>query len=136
MKSLVNYIIESSETEDQKKDEALRRDIKFTIWKEPKTKVKWLEDGDYKYQKIEYQYYNKEKKISMDFLLGYVPEEKTWKLWVGKIGSTTYDDDPYCDFEVEKISNAILLALDKIEEFINKVETEEPDNWVQFYINK
>ena len=130
MKSLLKYI---KEEESEDKNNELRKNIKFTIWKEPKTKVKWLEEGDYKYQKIEYQYVNKDKGVSIDFLLGYVPDEKTWKLWIGKLGSTTYDDDPWCDFEEPTFAKAIIAALDKVEEFINQVEKDDKENWVQFY---
>ena len=134
MKSLLSYIKEDSESKNEEdKTKELRRNIKFTIWKEPKTKVKWLEEGDYKYQKIEYQYVNKEKGVNIDFLLGYVPEEKTWKLWIGKLGATTYDDDPWCDFKEQTFAKAIIAALDKVEEFVDDVENGDPDNWVQFY---
>ena len=136
MRSLIRYIKEESEDSEKKDNNEIRKNIKFTIWKEPKTKVKWLDDGDYNYQKIEYQYVNKDKGVTIDFLLGYIPEEKTWKMWIGKLGSTTYDDDPYCDFEVKEFSQAILMALDKIEEFINQVENDDPENWVQYYVKK
>ena len=70
MKSLLQYIKEADESdeinqdaldddrpapEDDKpsKEELTRRgNIKFTIWKEPKVKVNWLEDNE-DYQKIE-----------------------------------------------------------------------------------
>ena len=83
-----------------------------------------------KYQKIEYQYRDKEKNIDIDFLLGF--QDNSWKLWIGKIGAITYDDDPWCDFKTSKFSEGIVAALDKVEEFIDDVE-ENPDNWVQFY---
>ena len=139
MKSLLTYIIEGESRSDKtdkknekKKDKEKIRDIKFTIWKEPKVKVKWLEDGDYSYQKIEYKYITKD--ISICFLLGYVESEKTWKLWIGKVGIVSYDDDPYCDFETPKFSEAIIQSLEKISEFIKTVEEDDPMNWVQYYI--
>ena len=55
-------------------------------------------------------------------------------MWIGKIGSTSYDDDPYYDLKTKKFAHAIVNALDKVEEFIAKVE-EEPENYVQFYKN-
>ena len=151
MKSLLQYIKEADESDEINQDaldddrptsddnkpsqkELTRRgNIKFTIWKEPKVKVNWLEDNE-DYQKIEYQYRDKKKKINIDFLLGYVNDEKTWKLWIGKIGAINYDDDPWCDFETDKFSEAIIAALDKVEEMIDDVE-KNPDNWVQFYIS-
>lgn len=132
MKSLLSYLIESEDKEENSKEDNIRKDIMFTIWKEPKTKVKWLKDHDYTYQKIEYQHRDKDNNIEIDFLLGYIEKEKTWKLWVGKIGSTNYDDDPYYDCETEKFSEAIIKSLDKIEDFIKDVQ-ENKDNWVQFY---
>jgi hypothetical protein len=65
-------------------------------------------------------------------LSGYVKDEDTWKLWIGKIGAVNYDDDPYCDFETNKFAEAIVAALDKVEEFIKDVE-DEPENWIQYY---
>ena len=123
-----------NEEDKPDKDKLIRRGkIKFTIWEEPKKKVNWIQSNE-KYQKIEYQYISDDKKVEIDFLLGYVPEEKTWKLWIGKIGAITYDDDPWCDFETNKFAEAIVAALDKVEEFIDDVN-ENPDNWVQFYIS-
>lgn len=115
--------------DDEKKKLTRRGNIKFTIWEEPKKKVNWLEDNQ-KYQKIEYQYRDKEKNVDIDFLLGF--QDNSWKLWIGKIGAITYDDDPWCDFKTDKFSEGIVAALDKVEEFIDDVE-ENPDNWVQFY---
>ena len=116
--------------EEQENEKLIRRgNIKFTIWEEPKKKVKWLEDNK-KYQKIEYQYIDKDKDISIDFLLGF--QDNSWKLWIGKIGAITYDDDPWCSFDTTSFAEGIVQALDKVEEFINK----NPDNWVQFYIHR
>ena len=143
MKSFKDYIleaeedIESGETNNEEKDSeektTQRGNIKFTIWKEPDKKVTWL-NGNEPYQKIEYKYEDKDKHISIHFLLGYVKEKDTWELWIGKIGAISYDDDPYCDLKCDEFSSAIIAALDKVEEFIKEVE-EEPENWVQYYNN-
>ena len=135
-----NYILETEEDNeseenndenDSEEKTTQRGNIKFVIWEEPDKKVSWLKDNN-KYQKIEYKHEDKEKKLFIDFLLGYVKEENTWKLWIGKIGAISYDDDPYCDFETESFATAIVKALDKVEEFIKEVE-EEPENWIQYY---
>ena len=84
------------------------------------------------YQKIEYQYEDDKNHIYIDFLLCYVPEEKTWKIWIGKIGACSYDDDPYKDLKTDKFSDAILNALDFVEEFIDKVQ-DDPQDYVQYY---
>ena len=133
MKSLSQYIKEASEEKEEDKEKITRRgNIKFTIWEEPDKKVNWL-DNNQKYQKIEYKYENKDDQCFIDFLLGF--KNKSWRLWIGKIGSVSYDDDPYCDFETTKFAEAIVAALDKVEEFLDKVK-EEPENYVQFYKNK
>lgn len=122
---------EKDEKDEEKKKTTRRGDIKFTIWEAPDKKVKWLDDNE-KYQKIEYKLQDKEKELEIDFLLGY--QEDSWKLWIGKIGACSYDDDPYCSFDTDKFGEAIVKALDKVEEFLDKVE-EDPDNYVQFYVN-
>lgn len=133
MKSLSQYIKEASEEKEEDKEKTTRRgNIKFTIWEEPDKKVNWL-DNNQKYQKIEYKYENKDDQCFIDFLLGF--KNESWRLWVGKIGSVSYDDDPYCDFETTNFAEAIVAALDKVEEFLDKVK-EEPENYVQFYKNK
>lgn len=133
MKSLSQYIREASEENEEDKEKTTRRgNIKFTIWEEPDKKVNWLNNNQ-KYQKIEYKYENKDDQCFIDFLLGF--KNESWRLWVGKIGSVSYDDDPYCDFETAKFTEAIVAALDKVEEFLDKVK-EEPENYVQFYKNK
>lgn len=133
MKRLKDYIIEASDQNSEEQDESVnrRKDIMFTIWKEPDKKVKWLKDNE-KYQKIEYKHEDKSRKMSMSFLLGYDKENDTWKLWVGKIGAITYDDDPLCSLETNKFSQAIIKGLDKIEEYIKKVE-DDPSDWIQYY---
>ena len=135
MKNLKLYIKESEEKEkDKEKDKEKiteRGNIKYTIWESPDKKVTWLEEGE-NYLKIEYKYINKEKNIEIDFLLGFVNDEKTWKLWIGKIGSLSYDDDPYCDLETPKFAEAIVKSLDKTQEFLDEVK-KEPENWIQYY---
>ena len=131
MISLANYIKESIIKEEEDKKTTQRGNIKYTIWISPEKKVNWLKDNE-QYQKIEYKHEDKSKRIFIDFLLGYVVEEDTWKLWIGKIGSLSYDDDPYCDLETNKFAEAIVLSLDKTEEFLQEVE-DDPQNWVQYY---
>ena len=134
MKSIKAYIIEASEKDDEDKAKLTQRaNIKFTIWEEPKKKVNWVKDNN-KYQKIEYKYEDKEKNIFIDFLLGFDKNDNSWKLWVGKVGATNCDDDPYCSFDTPKFSEGIVKALDKVQEFIKDVE-DDPQNWVQFYAN-
>ena len=128
MKTLVQYIIEAEENKEKQSTE--RGKIKFTIWEEPDKKVTWLNDNE-KYQKIEYKYEDKKKGLAIDFLLGF--QEDSWKLWIGKIGSCSYDDDPYCSFDTKKFSEGIIAALDKVEEFLEKVK-EDSSNYVQFYV--
>ena len=133
MKDLKLYIKEAEETEDADEQAKLNRrgNIKFTIWEEPDKKVKWLKSND-KYQKIEYKHEDKTKNMFIDFLLGFDKEHDTWKLWVGKIGGITYDDDPLCDLKTNDFAKAIVSALDEVEEYINKVE-QDPSDWIQYY---
>lgn len=134
MNSLKQYILGQIIKEDDSKDEkektTRRGNIKFTIWESPDKKVTWLDDNN-KYQKIEYKLEDKDKGLSIDFLLGF--QNGSWKLWIGKIGSCSYDDDPYCSFDTDKFAEGIVAALDKVEEFLQKVK-DDPDNYVQYYI--
>lgn len=126
MKTLKEYLLE------EKNDitaSTSRGDIKFTIWKAPDKKVRWLNDNE-SYLKIEYKLEDKEEGLFIDFLLGF--QEGSWKLWIGKIGSCSYDDDPYCSFETKKFAEGIVAALDKVEEFVEKVK-EDPESYIQFY---
>jgi len=132
MKDLKIYIKEAEETEADEQAKLNRRgNIKFTIWEEPDKKVKWLKTND-KYQKIEYKHEDKTKQMFIDFLLGFDKEHNTWKLWVGKIGGVTYDDDPLCDLKTDNFAKAIVTALDEVEEYIDKVE-QDPSDWIQYY---
>ena len=141
MKSLKEYLLE------EKNDitaSTSRGDIKFTIWKAPDKKVRWLNDNEsylkiellYRlkdnesYLKIEYKLEDREEGLFIDFLLGY--QDDSWKLWIGKIGSCSYDDDPYSSMETKKFSEAIVKALDKVEEFVAKVK-DDPESYIQFY---
>ena len=126
MKNLKSYILEAND-----KNSTQRGNMKYIIWLKKNKKVTWLKDNQ-PYQKIEYKHEDNDKNIFIDFLLGYVDEQKTWKLWIGKIGSLSYDDDPYCDLETDKFAEAIVKSLDKTEEFIKEVES-DPQNWVQYY---
>lgn len=130
MKRLLDYIIEKGE--DKKKETKLpieRGEIIFTIWESPDTKVTELKDNT-AYQKIEYKLEDKKSGLSIDFLLGF--KESSWQLWVGKIGSCSYDDDPYKSLNTDNFKKAIVASLDVIEEFIEKVQ-EDPTNYVQYY---
>lgn len=126
MRSFVQFLKEDNE--DEKKTTE-RGDIKFTIWEAPDKKVKWLENNK-DYQKIEYKYEDNDKNIFIDFLLGF--KDGSWRLWIGKIGSVSYDDDPFTDLKTNKFAEAIVKALDKVQEFIEDVK-KEPVNYVQFY---
>ena len=126
MKTLKEYLLEEK---DDITASTSRGDIKFTIWKAPDKKVKWLNDNE-AYQKIEYKLEDKEEGLYIDFLLGF--QKDSWKLWIGKIGSCSYDDDPYCSFETKKFSEGIVKALDKVEEFVKKVQ-DDKESYIQFY---
>jgi hypothetical protein len=129
MISLSNYL---QVNEDKVEKPVLKRgDIKFTIWEKPDKKVNWIKSNK-DYLKIEYQLKNEKKGVAIDFLLGF--KDNSWKLWVGKIGATTYADDPYCSFDTTKFSEAVMRCLDKVEKFVKDVYN-NPDNWVQYYID-
>ena len=101
MKSLSQYILEAKKSKE-------RDDIKFTIWEAPDKKVKWLNNNT-DYLKIEYQYKNKKLGIEIDFLLGF--KENTWKLWIGKIGSISYDDDPWVNLDCDNFFFFLVLTI-------------------------
>ena len=129
MKTFVQFLKEANE---DKKKTTERGDIKFTIWEAPDKKVKWLDNNE-DYQKIEYKYEDNKKNIFIDFLLGF--KDDSWRLWIGKIGSVSYDDDPYSNLETDNFADAVVKALDKVQEFIKDVK-KEPVNYVQFYKDK
>ena len=127
MKRLTEYIYEKEEkTKDNSFD---RSKIIFTIWESPDNKVTELKSNT-EYQKIEYKLEDNDLGMFIDFLLGF--KDKSWHLWVGKIGSCSYDDDPYKDLKTDNFKKAIITSLDIIEEFIEKV-IDDPTDYVQFY---
>lgn len=111
-----------------------RADIKFKIYTAPDKQVDDLKKGE-KYLKIEYIYKDKKKDIEIDFLIGKKTDEKNWSLYVGKVGSVSYDDDPYKSLKTEKLSKAINNAVEEVIDLIKEVEKDK-DNWVQFYIHR
>ena len=106
-----------------------RAEIKFKIWKDGGELANWITDKD-GYQKIEYVYKNKEKGITIDFLLG--RKDGSWFVWAGKDGAVNYDDQPYKDLKTPYFRDAIMNSLDTIQELIKDVK-ENPDNWAQYY---
>lgn len=125
MKSLYQYITES-------KYPFKSDDIKFVIYEKPDTKVTRLKSNT-EYQKIEYEYRDKKDEVNVDFLLGFT--NNTWKLWCGKIGGVTYDDDPYCSFDTQSFDKAIVLSINKIKEILKDIY-DNPKDWVQYYIHR
>jgi hypothetical protein len=107
-----------------------RADIKFKIWKDGGELADWITDKD-GYQKIEYVYKDKEKGITIDFLLG--RKDGSWFVWAGKDGAVNYDDQPYKDLKTPYFRDAIMNSLDKIQELIQDVK-DNPDNWAQYYV--
>ena len=85
--------------------------------------------------KIEYVYKDKKEGIEMDFLIGRPKEEDDWQLYIGKIGSVSYDDDPYKSLKTKKLSKAINIAVDEALKLIEEVKKDK-ENWVQFYIHR
>lgn len=127
MKRLTEYIYEKKEkTEDNSFD---RSKIIFTIWESPDNKVTELKSNT-EYQKIEYKLEDNDSGMFIDFLLGF--DEGSWQLWIGKIGSCSYDDDPYKSLNTTNFKKAIVDSLDIIEEFIEKVKKDKY-NYIQFY---
>lgn len=107
-----------------------RAEIKFKIWKDGGELADWITDKD-GYQKIEYVYKDKEKGITIDFLLG--RKDGSWFIWAGKDGAVNYDDQPYKDLKTPYFRDAIMNSLDKIQELIQDVK-DNPDNWAQYYV--
>lgn len=130
MKSLQEYILNESEGEER--PELERGEIKFDIWESPDKRVTYLKNNK-AFQKIEYKHIDKEKGIEIDFLMGM--RDNTWRLWIGKIGACSYDDDAYCNFKTDNFKEAMVACIDKVEEFIKKVE-DDPDNYIQYYIHR
>lgn len=149
MKSLLEFIYESLYDENQVVYEALthivnedtsdygdapeaseRAKIKFTIWTDTNEKGAWVDDNA-SYKKIEYNYESEDKKINIQFLLGY--KDNSWQLWMGKNGAVSYDDDSYKNLETEKFADAILSALNEIQKATQMVK-DDPSDWVQYYV--
>lgn len=115
-------------------DAKMRSDIQFKIFTAPDKQVDDLKEGE-KYLKIEYIYRNKKKGIEIDFLIGRKDDTKDWSLYTGKIGSASYDDDPYKSLKTKELSKAINNAVQEVVDLVKEVE-EEPDEWLQFYIHR
>lgn len=118
--------------EDAKNKE--RSNVKFKIFTEPDKQVTDLKKGE-KYLKIEYVYKDKKEGIEIDFLIGRPKEEDDWQLYIGKIGSVSYDDDPYRSLKTKELSEAINIAVDEALKLIEEVKKDK-ENWVQFYIHR
>lgn len=128
-----DYVLKNiNEEEDKSKEYVEKSDICFDIWQEVGVRTNWLKDN-FSYNKIEYKFIDKKKGIEIDFLLGY--RNGTWHLWIGKIGIINYELQPYVDLCTPIFSRAIILSLDKIQDFVKQVYTDK-DNWVDYYINR
>ena len=57
------------------------------------------------------------------------------KVYIGKPGSASYDDDPYKSLETKELSKAINKAVDEAMDLIEEVKKDK-DKWVQFYTYK
>jgi len=111
-----------------------RADIQFKIYTAPDKQVTDLKQGE-KYLKIEYVYRDKKEGIEIDFLIGRKDDDKDWQLYIGKVGSASYDDDPYKSLKTPELSKAINNAVDEAIDLIDEVKKEK-DKWVQFYIHR
>ena len=120
MKSLRDYIIESDDDSEGKGEitkTTKRGDIKFTIWKSPEEKLKWLDDNE-SYQKIEYKLEDKDDHLSIDFLLGF--QEDSWKYGYYMINKNdekyyfylVHTSSPVTDFDFQK-RNQQLITIKK-----------------------
>lgn len=116
------------------KDTKRRKDVKFIIWTGENKSTSSIKKGE-KYLKIEYIYRNKKKDVIIDFLIGKDLNDHKWSLFAGKLGSTSYDDDPIRDLKAETLADAINNSIDEVLKVIDDVEG-DPDNWVQFYIHR
>lgn len=133
MKSLCQYIVEATESNDQEQDNEIRAKIKFKIWESPDKFVTKLTSNT-GYQSIEctYQEGDDTEGIKVMFLLGFKDGE--WRLWAGKPGVVSYADDPFQDLGTSDFHNAIQKGVDACVELVNKIK-DEPNNWVQFYVD-
>ena len=129
MKALIQYIKEAQDGDDAK----LRSKIMFTIWEAPDKKVTTLASNT-SYQKIECKYEESPdayKGVKISFLLGF--KDNAWQLWAGKIGVSSYEDDPWVNLEETDFYKAVSAAVDKCVELIKQVK-DEPNNWMQYYV--
>ena len=118
--------------EDEQQESAkIRSQLKFVIYREDGKVLDYLNDEE-PFQKIVCNYYDDDKGIEIEFLIG--RHDGFWKLWAGKPGVVNYSDDPYKDLETKSFTDALNKSVDEAEKFINKV-MDEPENWVQFYVN-
>lgn len=115
-------------------DAKMRSDVQFKIFTAPDKQVDDLKEGE-KYLKIEYIYRDKKKGIEIDFLIGRKDDTKDWSLYTGKIGSASYDDDPYKSLKTKELSKAINNAVQEVVDLVKEVE-KEPDEWLQFYMHR
>lgn len=115
-------------------DAKMRSDVQFKIFTAPDKQVDDLKEGE-KYLKIEYVYKDKKKGIEIDFLIGRKQDDKDWALYTGKIGSASYDDDPYKSLKTKELSKAINTAVQEVIDLVKEVE-KYPDEWLQFYIHR
>lgn len=127
----INSISEEKDTTKPTQPPVPRTKVMFDIWEQPDKKVNWIKDN-FSYTKIEYQYISDDGNIEIDFLLGF--KDGTWRLWVGKIGAVDYSDESYCDLKCVKLQDAIMTAIDKIEEIIKKVK-KDPKDYVMYYVH-
>lgn len=142
LRDKVKFILEDEDDsaalgQDGAKEDAdakMRSDVKFKIFTAPDKQVDDLREGE-KYLKIEYVYRNKKKGIEIDFLIGRKDDAEDWQLYTGKVGSASYDDDPYKSLETQELPTAINNAVAEAIDLIKEVE-EDPDNWLQFYIHR
>lgn len=132
MRTLRDYI--NHHINESSDDTKIRANIKFTIWEAPDKKVTRLKSNE-EYLRISYQFKDSKKGIEIEFLLGYLSDDRTWNLYIGKFGGVSYDDDPYLCLETSDFNDAIVKSLDKIEEFIKKVQ-EDQENYLKFYLHK
>lgn len=139
-KEKIEYVLEADDKQNSmalgqegaKKDKnaKARTDVQFKIFSEPDNQVTHIDDGNDKYLKIEYVYNDEKNGIQIDFLIG--KKDNTWYLYAGKIGSTSYDDDPYKDLETKDLDKAINKAVSEVIELIDKVKKDKKE-YVQFY---
>ena len=142
LRDKVKFILEDEDDsaalgQDGAKEDAdakMRSDVKFKIFTAPDKQVDDLREGE-KYLKIEYIYRDKKKGIEIDFLIGRKDDAEDWQLYTGKVGSASYDDDPYKSLETQELPKAINNAVSEAIDLIKEVE-EDPDNWLQFYIHR